>query len=99
MLELMEAPAPRLRHRNAFNLGAVNFTPEELAAEIRKHLPDFEIDYDVDPVRQRIADSWPESLDDSAAREEWGWSPRYDLSSMVDDMLEKLRERLKLPAR
>jgi len=98
-VELMEADPAKLAHRNAFNVAAINFTPEELAAEIRKHLPDFEIDYDVDPVRQRIADSWPESLDDSAAREEWGWTPRYDLSSMVADMLEKLRERLKLPAR
>jgi len=96
---LMEADPAKLVHRNAFNLASINFTPEELAAEIRKHLPDFEIDYDIDPVRQRIADSWPQSLDDSAARTEWGWSPRYDLSSMVADMLEKLRERLKLPAR
>ncbi|MCB1007664.1 MAG: L-threonine 3-dehydrogenase [Acidobacteria bacterium] len=98
MVELMEADPARLAHRNAFNLAAINFTPEELAAEIRKHLPGFQIDYEIDPVRQRIADSWPESLDDSAAREEWGWSPRYDLATMVGDMLEKLRERLRLPA-
>ncbi len=96
---LMEADPARLVHRNAFNIAAVNFTPAELAAEIRRHLPDFRIDYEVDPVRQRIADSWPESLDDTAAREEWGWAPRYDLPTLVADMLEKLRERLRLPAR
>lgn len=96
---LMEADPARLVHRNAFNIAAVNFTPAELAAEIRRHLPDFRIEYEVDPVRQRIADSWPESLDDTAAREEWGWAPRYDLPMLVADMLEKLRERLRLPAR
>lgn len=96
---LMEADPARLVHRNAFNIAAVNFTPAELAAEIRRHLPDFRIEYEVDPVRQRIADSWPESLDDTAAREEWGWAPRYDLPTLVADMLEKLRERLRLPAR
>jgi len=94
MLELMEAPAPRLRHRNAFNLGAINFTPDELAAEINKHLPGFEMRYVVDPVRQAIADSWPQSLDDSAAREEWGWKPRYDLAAMTAEMLAKLRPKL-----
>jgi len=96
---LMEADPARLVHRNAFNIAAVNFTPEELATEIRRHLPEFRIDYEVDPVRQRIAGSWPESLDDTAAREEWGWAPRYDLPTLVADMLEKLRERLRLPAR
>jgi nucleoside-diphosphate-sugar epimerase len=96
-IELMEAAPARLAHRNAFNFAAVNFTPEELAAEIRKHLPGFRIDYDVDPARQRIADSWPESLDDAAARAEWGWKPTYDLPAMVADMLEKLRTKLKIP--
>jgi len=96
-IELMAADPARLTHRNAFNFAAVNFTPEELAAEIRRHLPGFRIDYDVDPARQRIADSWPESLDDAAAREEWGWKPTYDLPAMVADMLEKLRAKLRLP--
>lgn len=96
-VELMEADPARLTHRNAFNIAALNFTPEELAAEIRRHLPDFQIDYDVDPVRQRIADSWPESLDDTAAREEWGWRPDYDLPAMVEEMLRELRLKLKLP--
>jgi nucleoside-diphosphate-sugar epimerase len=96
VVELMDADPGRLVHRNAFNVTATNFTPEELAAEIRRHLPGFRIDYDVDPVRQRIADSWPEALDDAAARDEWGWAPRYGLAEMVADMLEKLRGRLRL---
>ncbi|HEV2846091.1 MAG TPA: L-threonine 3-dehydrogenase [Thermoanaerobaculia bacterium] len=94
VIGVMEADPKRLDHRNAFNVTAMNFTPEELAAEIRKHIPEFEIDYQVDPVRQAIADSWPNSLDDSAARSEWGWSPDYSLSAMVGDMLENLRKKL-----
>jgi nucleoside-diphosphate-sugar epimerase len=94
-IEVMEADPSRLVHRNAFNVTAMNFTPEELAAEIRKHLPEFTIDYHVDPVRQAIADSWPNSLDDSAAREEWGWEPGYKLEAMVRDMLENLRKKIK----
>jgi len=96
LIDLMEADPARLVHRNAFNVTGMNFTPEELAAEIRRHLPDFRIDYEVDPVRQAIADSWPHSLDDSAARAEWGWSPRYGLAAMVSDMLGKLGGRLRL---
>jgi nucleoside-diphosphate-sugar epimerase len=96
VVELMEADPSRLKHRNAFNLAALNFTPVELAAEIAKHLPKFSIDYDIDPVRQRIADSWPESLDDSAARAEWGWAPRFDLAAMVAEMLAKLRLKLRI---
>jgi nucleoside-diphosphate-sugar epimerase len=94
LVAIMEVDPDRLEHRNAFNVTAMNFTPEELAAEIRKHLPRFVIDYRVDPVRQAIADSWPDSLDDAAARREWGWSPRYDLAAMTEDMLEKLRAKL-----
>jgi nucleoside-diphosphate-sugar epimerase len=89
-MELMEADPARLEHRNAFNVTAMQLTPARLAAEIRRHLPGFEIDYDVDPVRQRIAESWPRSLDDSAARREWNWRPRYDMAAMVEDMLEHL---------
>ncbi len=92
-VDVMEAEAARLKHRNAFNVTAMNFTPEELAAAIRKVLPRFEIDYDVDPIRQRIADSWPNSLDDSAAREEWNWQPAFDLDSMVEDMLENISRK------
>ncbi len=91
---VMEAEEGRLLHRNAFNVTAMNFTPEVLAEEIRGHIPSFEIDYNVDPVRQAIADSWPDSMDDSAARAEWDWKPRFDLSSMTRDMLEKLEARL-----
>lgn len=95
VVQLIEADPARLIHRNAFNVSAMSFTPAELAAEIRKHLPGFEIRYDVEPVRQRIAESWPDCMDDSAAREQWDWSPRYDLPRMVADMLEKTEAKLK----
>jgi len=90
---IMEADAGKLKHRNAFNVTAMSFEPEMLAAEIRKHIPEFTMDYDVDPVRQAIAESWPNKMDDTSAREEWGWSPSYDLSKMSADMLEVLRAR------
>lgn len=93
-IDVMEADAGQLVHRNAFNVTAMNFTPEELAAEIRKHIPEFVLDYRIDPVRQAIADSWPRSLDDSAARKEWGWLPQFDLSAMVVEMLENLEKKL-----
>ena len=94
-IDLMEADGSKLKHRNAFNLTAMHFTPDELANEIKKHIPDFEIDYNIDPVRQAIADSWPNYMDDSAAREEWGWMPKYGLEEMTKDMIEKLSEKLK----
>ncbi|MDH3241129.1 MAG: L-threonine 3-dehydrogenase [Alphaproteobacteria bacterium] len=94
MMEVMAADAARLVHRNAFNVTAMNFTPEELAAEIRKHIPDFVIDYEVDSELQAIADTWPHSLDDSAARAEWDWAPEFDLAAMTADMLERLGRRL-----
>jgi nucleoside-diphosphate-sugar epimerase len=90
MIELMEADPARLVHRNAFNVTAMHFTPTRLAEEIRRHVPEFEIDYALDPVRQAIADSWPDHVDDSAAREEWGWRPEWDLDAMTRDMLEEL---------
>lgn len=93
-IEVMQADPAQLIHRNAFNVTAMQFTPEQLAQEIRRHLPRFELTYDVDPVRQRIADSWPRRLDDSAARAEWGWQPQYDLSAMVAEMLEQLDRKL-----
>jgi nucleoside-diphosphate-sugar epimerase len=86
----MAADPAKLVHRNAFNVTAMSFTPDELAAEIRTHIPEFVIDYEVDPVRQAIADSWPRSMDDSAARKEWGWAPEFDLAAMTRDMLDKL---------
>lgn len=95
IIEVMAADPAGFKHRNGFNVAAMSFTPDELAAEIRKHIPDFVIDYEVDPVRQAIADSWPRSIDDSAAREEWGWAPEYDLAAMTKDMLDNLRAKLK----
>jgi len=89
----MEADPANLNHRNAYNVTAMAFDPEEIAAEIRKHLPDFELGYEHDPVRQAIADSWPDRMDDSAAREDWGWDPKYDLAAMTEDMLRSLRAR------
>jgi nucleoside-diphosphate-sugar epimerase len=93
MIELMEVDRDRLVHHNAFNVTAMSVTPTMLAAEIQRHVPGFEVDFEVDPVRQAIADSWPDSLDDSAARTEWGWSPRYDLPAMTADMLDKMKAR------
>ena len=93
MIELMEVDAARLRHRNAYNVTAMSITPAELAAEIRKHIPDFAIDYEVDPIRQSIANSWPRSLDDAAAREDWGFAPSFDLAAMTKDMLARLSEK------
>jgi nucleoside-diphosphate-sugar epimerase len=94
MTELMEAETARLRFRNAYNVTAMSVTPAEIADEIRKHIPEFAIDYHVDPVRQAIAESWPRSLDDSAARADWGWSPRYDVAAMTKDMLVRLRPKV-----
>ncbi|UCE24334.1 MAG: L-threonine 3-dehydrogenase [Candidatus Zixiibacteriota bacterium] len=93
-IELMEADPSKLKHRNAFNVTAMSFDPEILAAEVKKHIPDFTMDYDVDPVKQGIADSWPNNMDDSAARAEWGWKPEYTLPVMVKDMIEVLSKKL-----
>ncbi|MFP4375573.1 MAG: NAD-dependent epimerase/dehydratase family protein [Spirochaetales bacterium] len=92
-IDVMEADPARLRHRNAFNVTAMSFSPEDQAAYIRRYIPDFEISYDVDPVRQAIANSWPNTLEDYAARVEWGWEPDYDLELMTADMLKTLSER------
>ncbi|WP_102401552.1 L-threonine 3-dehydrogenase [Haloimpatiens massiliensis] len=96
IVNLMEADGSKLKHRNAFNITAMSFAPEHVAAEIKKHIQEFQMTYDVDPVRQAIANSWPNSIDDSAAREEWGFNPKYDLASMTTDMLEKLRVKLNI---
>jgi nucleoside-diphosphate-sugar epimerase len=92
-INLMEADPSNLKHRNAFNISAMSFDPEIIAAEIRKHIPGFVMDYDVDPVKQKIADTWPNRMDDTAAREEWGWDPKYDLESMTADMLKVISEK------
>jgi len=94
-VDLMEVPPDKLKHRNAFNVTAMSFTPETIAGEIRKHLPGFKIEYQVDPVKQAIADTWPNYMDDTAAREEWGWAPEYDMEAVVKDMLEKIEQKLK----
>ncbi|TYS17971.1 L-threonine 3-dehydrogenase [Rossellomorea vietnamensis] len=90
IINLMEADPAKLKHRNSFNVTAMSIEPEMVAEEIRKHIPDFKLDYDVDPVRQGIAESWPDSIDASAASEEWGFKAEYDLARMTKDMLEKL---------
>ncbi|HKK65450.1 MAG TPA: L-threonine 3-dehydrogenase [Clostridia bacterium] len=92
-VDIMEADPAALRHRNAFNVTAMSFCPEDQAAYIRKHIPKFEISYDIDPVRQALANSWPNSLEDYAARVEWGWAPDFDLEMMTEDMLGTLEKR------
>jgi len=98
MIALMEADAGRLLHRNAYNVSAMSITPAELAAEIRKHIAEFAIDYRVDPVRQAIAESWPQSIDAGAARQEWGFAPGFNLATMTADMLARLRETVRAPS-
>lgn len=94
LIELEQADGGRLQHRADFNVAAMSFTPAELAEVIRKRIPTFTVDYKIDPVRQAIADSWPMSLDDSAARAEWGWVPQWNLEQMTDDMLANIRQKL-----
>jgi len=91
-MDLMEAPFDKLKHHGDFNVGAMSFSAGELAAAIKRHIPGFEVTYKPD-FRQAIADSWPSSIDDSAAREEWGWQPAYDLDKMTEDMLKRLKDR------
>lgn len=93
-VQVMEADPEKLIHRNAFNVSAITITPGKLAEELKKYIPGFTISYDIDPVRQAIADSWPNSLDDSAARAEWGWNPKYGLEKMTKDMLDVLSKKL-----
>ena len=93
-VEIMEADPARLHHRNSFNIASMSFDPEILAAAIRKEIPDFRMRYEVDPVREAIAQSWPDRMDDSCARAEWGWAPRYDLPSMTHDMIVNLKKKL-----
>jgi len=92
-ITLMEADISRLRYHTDYNVASMSFSVEELANEIKKHIPDFQIDYKPD-FRQEIADSWPESIDDTPAREDWNWSPDYDLSEMTVDMLDKISKKL-----
>lgn len=94
-ISLMEADPTRLVHRNGFNIASMSFDPEEIFNAIKRYKRDFEMEYDVDPLKQGIADSWPDSLDDSCARAEWDWKPQYDLDAMTVDMLKNLEAKLK----
>lgn len=93
-IKLMEADPEKLRHRNAFNVTAMSICPEDIAKEIKKIIPEFIMEFEVDPIRQAIADSWPDHIDDSAAVREWGWKPQFNLPAMVKDMIAKLRVKL-----
>ena len=93
-IDLMETNPDKLQHRNAFNVTAMSVAPENIADEIRKIIPEFVLDFKIDPLRQAIADSWPNNMDDSAARQEWGWEPEYNLESMTKDMIERLSQKL-----
>ncbi|HUQ66810.1 MAG TPA: NAD-dependent epimerase/dehydratase family protein, partial [Flavitalea sp.] len=90
-IELMEAPAAKISVRTSYNLSAISFSPKELSEEIQKQLPDFRVEYKPD-YRQKIADSWPQSIDDSVAREDWGWKPEFNLERMANDMLQNLQK-------
>ncbi|MFA7745228.1 L-threonine 3-dehydrogenase [Salinicoccus roseus] len=93
IIKLMEADPAQLTDRNAFNVSAMSINPEMVANEIRKHIPDFELDYDVDPVRQGIAESWPNAIDSTEAKRQWGFDPQYDLEKMTEVMLEAIRNK------
>lgn len=93
-IEIMEADPTRFVHRNSFNIASMSFDPEIIAAKIKEYVPGFQMEYEHDPLRQAIADSWPDSLDDSCARAEWDWKPEYDLDKMTVDMLAHLRKKL-----
>ena len=90
-IEIMEADPNRLVHRNSFNIASMSFDPEIIYNCIKKYIPSFEMEYQNDPLRQGIADSWPNRLDDTCARVEWDWKPEYDLDTMTQDMIEKLK--------
>ena len=93
IIKLMNADGSKLKDRNAFNVAAMSIEPEMVAAEIKKHIPDFELSYDVDPVRQGIADTWPNQIDSTEAREQWGFDPQYDLAKMTETMLEAIKNK------
>lgn len=98
-VEIMEADPSKLKHRNSFNIASMSFDPEIIAAKIKEHVPGFKMSYELDPLRQSIADSWPDSLDDTCAREEWGWKPEFGLEEMTKDMLVNLRKKLNVEAK
>ena len=92
-IEIMEADPKKFIHHNSFNITSMSFDPEIIYAKIREYIPDFKMRYEIDPLRQAIAESWPNSLDDTCAREDWGWHPEYDLDGMTKDMISHLRKR------
>ena len=94
-IQIMEADPNKLEFRNSYNVTAMNFSPAQLATKIRAHIPDFVMDHKINPVLQAIADSWPNRIDDRAAREHWGWQPQYDLARMTEEMLAKLSSKMK----
>ena len=96
MVNIMEADPSKLIHRNSFNVTAMSFDPEILYNTIKKYIPTFEMEYKPEPIKQAIANSWPNSLDDSCARNEWGWNPKYDLDKMSVDMIDSLRKKMGL---
>ncbi|MDO5088231.1 MAG: NAD-dependent epimerase/dehydratase family protein [Leptotrichiaceae bacterium] len=96
IVDILNADPSKFKHRNSFNITAMSFEPEQLAESIRKYIPEFKLKYDVDPVRQKIAESWPNSLDDSCAREEWNFSPKYNLDKMTEIMLKELSKKLEV---
>ncbi len=93
-IDIMQANPRYLKHRNSFNIASMSFDPETIAASIRKYIPSFKMRYEVDPVRQSIADSWPDNMGDTCARKEWGWAPTYDLDAMTQDMIKNLKVKL-----
>src|SRR5699024_6988894 len=93
IITLMEADASTLKHRNAFNISSISAAPEDFAKAIQKYIPEFELSYDVDSTKQKIAESWPDAIDSAAAKEEWGFKADYDLDRMTKEMLDKLSER------
>lgn len=92
-IQLMEADPTRLKHHNSFNISAMSLDPEMIAAEIRKHIPEFKLDYKIEDDKQQIADTWPNSMDDNCAREEWGWKPEWELATMTADMLKAIQKK------
>ena len=93
-IDIMQANSRYLKHRNSFNIASMSFDPETIASSARKYIPSFKMRYEVDPVRQSIADSWPDNMDDTCARKEWGWAPTYDLDAMTQDMIKNLKVKL-----
>ena len=91
-IELMEAPVEKVKIRSSYNLAGISFTPKQIAAEVSKHIPNFEMSYKPD-FRQEIANSWPQSIDDSFAQKDWGWKTKYDLQKMTGDMMENLKAK------